>query len=159
MKVLKNNFNETNNITDYPKAIVCEKCESELEYEKSDLTIGAFGAAYCKCPLCGYDNFIDDEEEAITLTIDNIEFPVHFYHTSKETGAIDITNEEIKKRIREAVIKLRNFKEEDYWGVECGNLYLLVTRCEDEESYEITVSKDHYSTYIPFEEEDYNRMW
>lgn len=155
MKVLKNNFNENNNVESYPKAIVCKKCKSELEYEKSDLAIGALGAAYCKCPLCGYDNFIDDEEEALTLTIDNIEFPIHFHHTSKETGAIDMSNDEIKKYIAKAIINLRNFKEEYNWGFECGNLYLLVFRNEDDECYDVTVSKDYYSTYIPFEEEDY----
>lgn len=114
MKVLKNNFNETatvNMTKSYPRKFVYEQCGSELEYEKSDIRIGAFGCAYLDCPLCHYDNALEDEE--YKLTADNVEFPTHFWHTSKETGAVDICdNKYVKEYLYKAIDFFRKNKDE-----------------------------------------------
>lgn len=161
MKVLKNNFDNTTNkeikqIEPYPKKLICENCGSELEYEKSDLRMGELGCVFVDCPLCGRNNMLEDNEENITLTIDNVEFPVHFFHTSKEKGAVDCcSNEEIKKRIREAIAYFREDKEGYSWYSQSGNLYVQVRRFKGDEMYEVIVSNDFYSTEIPFEPQDY----
>lgn len=164
MKVLKNNFNQTesfekevNKVESYPRKLICENCQSELEYEKSDLKMDLFGCMSIHCPLCGYDNMLEDNEDSITLTADNVEFPVHFYHTSEKTGAINCCNtEEIRKNILKAIDCFRRNKEECYWGGHItGNLYINVRRWSGDEMYEVTVSNDFYSTEIPFESEDY----
>ena len=162
MKVLKDNYEkdvkkEIKQIEPYPRKLVCENCNSELEYEKSDLRMGVLGCMFVDCPLCGYDNMIEDNEESIKLTVDNVEFPVHFFHTSKENGAVDCcTNEEIKKNIRKAITYFRKNKEEYDWGGHLyGNLYIHVHRWSGDEMYEITVSNDFYTTDILFEPEDY----
>ena len=158
MKVLKNNYNqyaeETNN--DYPRKFVCENCESELEYDKSDISIGMYGGAFVDCPLCGYKNYLDDGENDVDLTVDNIEFPVHFAHVSAETGAVDCcNNERIKNYIRKAIDYFRTNKNEYHWFTCTGNLYISVTRHEGDEDYWVVVSNNYYDTYIPFENEDY----
>ena len=161
MKVLKDNYNEIETINDttiepYPRSLICERCGSELEYEKSDLRIGFLGCAHIDCPCCGAENMIEDNENNIDLTFNNIKFPNHFWHTSKETGALDVCNtEEIRDRIERAIRYFRNNKNEYDWYSSCGNLYVNVHRYEGDEIYDITISNDFYTTEIPFEEEDY----
>lgn len=163
MKVLKNNYNEiattaTNIIKKlYPRELTCEKCGSSLEYEESDLRMGEYGCMHLKCPLCGYKNMIDDNENNVTLTVDNIEFPLHFHHVSKETGAVDIcNNEHVKSYLHKAIDYFRKNKEEYDWGSwMTGNLYIHVHKYSGDEQYDVIVSNDFYNMHIQFEPEDY----
>lgn len=161
MNVLKNNYNHCNEddismANSYPRNIICEQCESELEYDKSDVRIGALGCAFIDCPLCGYDNMLLDSEMAINLTAHNITFPKHFWHTSEEDGAVDCcNNEEVKKCIYKAIDYFRKNKDEFSWHTMYGNLYIHVRRYDGDEVYSVVVSKDYYNTDIRFEAEDY----
>lgn len=166
MKVLKNNFDDekstikTNDVESYPRKLICEYCESELEYEESDITIGVLGAAHVLCPLCEYNNMLDGNENDITLTKDNVEFPTHFFHTSTENGAVDVCNNEyIKKCIGEAIDYFRNNKDEFAYFTGTGNSMIHVYRMSSDaiadNEYHIIISNNYYSTYIPFESEDY----
>ena len=145
MKVLKNNYNNIveENIT-YPRDLKCEYCSSELQYEESDVYIGALGGAYLKCPCCNNENMLEDNEKAIDLTKDNVEFPTHFFH-----------NEEVKGAICRAVDYFRKNKEEFAWTTETGNLFMTVFKYDGDENYYVVVSNNYYSTYIPFESADY----
>ena len=159
MKVLANNYNSKKDekIDFYPKKLICEECGSELEYEKSDIRIGYLGSAYIDCPLCGNDNMLEDN--GITLTSENIEFPEHFYHVSKESGAVDVCNtEEIREYIKKAIRFFRMNKEEYSYSVKVGNLYIKVSRYDDDGVngvYDVVVSNNYYETEIPFSEDDY----
>lgn len=157
MKVLVDNYKKDYDIKQemlYPRKIVCEHCGSELEYDKNDMKIGVFGCAFLNCPLC--NNEIDIDEAGIDLTIDNVEFPTHFYRTSEDNGAVDCcNNEEIKKCIKKAIDYFRKNKEEFYWFTEHGNLHVDVTRWDGEECYYVHVTNNYYTTYIPFESVDY----
>lgn len=162
MKVLRNNFGNgkidaiETIMNPYPRKHECENCGSELEYDESDIYIGVYGAAHIKCPLCNYENMLDGNENDIKLTKDNIEFPTHFHHTSKYTGAVDTCNNEyIKKRIREAIEYFRNNKNEFAWFSGSGNTMIFVYRMDDDEDYDVMVTNDYYSTTIPFEKKDY----
>lgn len=155
MKILKNNYN-TVFAEDIEKELICEVCRSELEYKESDVTIGEYGCAVVTCPLCGYNNYLDDGERDITLTANNVEYPTHFHHVSKETGAVDCcNNREIKKYINHAIEYFRENKDETNWFCCTGNLYINVSKWEGDENYWVVVSKDYYDTYIPFEAADY----
>ena len=163
MKVLKNNYNynkNENNIIStpkpYPRTHICEKCKSELEYDKSDLRMGFLGCMHLDCPICGESNMLDENEFSITLTPNNVEFPTHFWHTSKETGAVETcNNKNVKKYIQEGIEFLRNNKDEFSWFYQSGNLYIEICKLIGDEVYDITVSNNYYSTEIPFEAEDY----
>lgn len=160
MKVLKDNYTEETyierKIEAYPRFHICDNCGSELEYEKSDLHMGFLGCMHLTCLLCNGENMVEENEDCITLTKDNVEFPAHFYHTSKETGAADCcNNNEVKKSIDRAINYFRENKDEYGWSTCYGNLYVNVSRCQGDESYEITVSNNYYETSIPFEREDY----
>lgn len=160
MKVLKDNRNPVHDVKPevkpYPRKLSCEKCCSELEYDESDLRMGAFGCVYIDCPLCGHDNMLEDNENSIVLTVDNIEFPLHFHHVSVETGAVEVVNKYFKEYLYKAIDYFRNNKEEFDWGGHLiGNLCMFVHRYSGDEAYEVIVSRDFYTMEIPFEPEDY----
>lgn len=160
MKILKDNCKKaadtTTKANTYPRKLICELCESELEYEESDIRIGVYGAAVVDCPCCGRDNIIDDDENSIVLTVDNVEFPTHFHHTSEATGAVDCCNtERIRKFVRQAIDYFRKNKNEFVWLGQTGNLYIAVYRYEGDKIYEVVVSNDFYETEIPFAPQDY----
>lgn len=163
MEVLKDNFNDCSKesyvnkcVEPYPRKHICENCQSELEYDESDLYIGFLGCAYLDCPLCEHRNMLEENENAITLTKDSVEFPTHFWYSSKETGAFDCcNNEEIKKAINEAVEYFRKNKDEYHWFQCGGNLYISVDRYDGDEDYWVVVSDNYYETHIPFELRDY----
>lgn len=160
MKVLKDNYSEYehNDAIDnkYPKKLVCEDCDSELEYDEHDIYNGEYGCAFVHCPLCGCENYLNDEEHDINLNMKNVEFPTHYAHISKETGAVDCCNNEtIKEYIREAVNYFRKNKDEDSWYCFTGNLAVVVFKYEGDANYWVIVSDNYYDTYISFESEDY----
>lgn len=170
MNVLKDNYNksyksymqyweeiQSKTIQPYPRKLICENCKSELEYEKSDLRMGEYGHMHIDCPLCQHDNMLEENENNITLTVNNIEFPIHFHHTSKDTGAVDCCNNNtIKEYLYKAINYFRKNKDEYDWGGHItGNLYIQVHRYSDDKEYDVTISNDFYSMEIPFEEEDY----
>lgn len=167
IKVIKNNyikakelseeeFNKLPKIKPYPRRLVCGECRSELEYDKSSIRMGEYGCIHVKCPLCNHDNMIDDHEDNITLTIDNIEFPVHFHHVSEATGAKKRdTIEEVRNDIRRAVEYFRKNKDEYCFHTWCGNLFVMVRKWSGDEIYEVVVSNDFYNMEIYFEECDY----
>lgn len=100
---------------------------------------------------------IDNNENGITLTADNIEFPTHFYLTSTETGAVDCcNNKRIKEYIQKGIDFLRTHLDEYDWFTATGNLYLDIRKWEGDGIYEITVTNRYYSTEIPFEPKDYD---
>ena len=159
LKILKNNYSElatTICSCVYPRKLECVMCGSELEYEEDDMYMGVLGCMHVKCPLCGYENLLDDNENNIVLTKDNIQYPEHFFHTSEENGAVDcFNNEELKKYINRAIEYFRRNKNEFAWTGGSGNTTIHVYRYSGDEEYYVVASNDFYSTYIPFEEEDY----
>lgn len=164
MKVLKDNYNpikgnavEVKRFEPYPRTLICENCQSELEYEEADLRMGEYGYMFLDCPCCGRDNILEDNEHNIALTVNNIEFPTHFSHISTECGAVDCcNNERIKEYLYQAVDYFRKNKSEyDWGGYITGNLYLQVHRWEGDGQYEVTISNDFYNMSVPFEDRDY----
>ena len=160
IKVLKDNsknieVKEEN--TMFPLKIKCSQCDSELEIVEEDTHIGWMGAKYITCPCCGEESMVD-ELEGITLTKDNLEFPVHFNRTAKGLrNVVDVNSDEIIKEIKNSITYFRENKDEFYWYTRYGDLFLIVFRYSGDEEYFIMATKDFYETYIPFEKEDYEQ--
>ena len=158
MKVLVNNYNngEDKQVESYPRKFTCESCYSKLEYNQSDITIGVLGAPHIRCCLCGFHNMLDDDEEGIILTKDNVEYPTHFLHASKETGAKDVCNNEfVRECIQKAINYFRKNKDEFIYYCGTGNTMVYVFRYVGDKEYNVVVTNNYYETYIPFESEDY----
>ena len=160
MKVLKDNYNKANTkieekINMYPKEITCEYCGSVLSYEKADMREGFLGYMYIDCPLCGEEIILEDEEH-IVPTMKNIKFPTHFWHISKEDGAVDCcNNESVKEAICKGIEYFRKNKDEFNWFTATGNLYVDIHRYDGDEEYVVMVTNNYYETHIPFESTDY----
>ena len=165
MKILKDNYvghvkavkvKEKKIVKPYPRQMVCEYCKSTLEYEESDLYMGSFGHMHLDCPCCGYDNMLDEHEDNIVLTKDNIQFPTHFHHCCTENGAVDCcNNEEVRKVINKGIEYFRKNKNEYAWSHSSGNLCIHISRWEGDKVYDVMVTNNHYSMDIPFEKVDY----
>ena len=95
--------------------------------------------------------------EGITLTKDNIEFPIHFSRTTKGMRHVVETNsDEIVKQIQNAIEHFRHFKDEDCWYISYKDVFVIVFRDSSCDDYFVVVTKDFYETHIPFEKEDYD---
>ena len=110
IKILKDNLKnievKEENIAMFPLKIKCSECDSELEITEEDTHIGWMGARFINCPCCGEDTMID-ELDGITLTKDNLEFPVHFNRTTKGLRHVveDIYKEIQKKNNRNSKLE------------------------------------------------------
>ena len=160
IKVLKDNSKnievKEENIKTFPLKIKCSECDSELEITEEDTHIGWMGARFVTCPCCGEESIVD-EMEGITLTKDNIEFPIHFNRTTKGMRHIVETNsDEIVKEIQKGIEYFRNFKNQFCWYSCYKDLFVLIFRYFEDEDYFVVVTKDFYETHIPFEKEDYD---
>lgn len=156
MKILKNNVKKVEEtMEEKPVKIFCSECDSELEITEEDTHIGWLGARFVTCPCCGEESIVD-EFKGITLTKDNIEFPVHFNRVTKGMRHVVETNsDEIIEDIQKGIEYLRKNKTEFYWSTSCKDMFLIIFRSQDENGYFIVVTKDFYETYIPFEGEDF----
>ena len=158
MKVIKDN---TSNSIKAEKKVLdalkihCSECGSELEITKEDTHIGWLGETFINCPCCGQEAIVE-ELDGIILTVDNVEFPVHFNRTALELGKLkEVSAYEIKKEIKKGVEYFRNNKNEFCWYTSYGALFLVMFRYPGDEEYWIVVTKDFYETYLPFATEDY----
>lgn len=158
MKVLENRYNTKEFKEEkIPEVLTvhCNECDSELEITENDTHIGWLGARFITCPCCGEESMVE-ELDGITLTKDNLKFPVHFNRTTNGLRHIvEIKSDEIIKEIKRAITYFRENKNEWHWYTSHGDLFLSVYRHPDDEDYFVLVTKDFYETYIPFEREDY----
>ena len=126
-----------------------------MEITEEDTYIGWLGSRFIECPCCGQESIVEDLE-GITLTKDNLKFPVHFSKT--EVGVrhvVEVNSDEIIKEINNGINFFRTHKDRMYWYTGYGDLFLIVFRYSGDEEYFVMVTKSFYETNIPFEPEDY----
>lgn len=122
----------------------CDECGAELEYEKGDTYIGAFGGRELICPVCGERVFIDDPC-GIDLDSSNIEFPTHFM--PPDDKACDIDNVQIQEWIRKCLnMAERDTEEHCYYYTGAGDTLVFIFKCADE--YDVYVTKKYYECSI-----------
>jgi len=161
IKVIHNNFSQNDlnkKVEVKPKFVhtFCDNCDSELEISEEDTHIGWLGAPFVKCPCCGQESMVD-ELEGITLTKDNIDYPIHFNRTNKDLkNVVEIQKDEVIKEIQRGIDYFRTNKDEFCWYTYYGDLFVIIFRYEGDEEYFVLVTRDFLETYIPFEKGDYN---
>lgn len=97
-----------------------------------------------------------EELQGITLTKDNIKFPVHFYRTKTDKmGVKEVTDQEVVDEIKRGIECLRINENEYHWFARHGDLFLIIFKYDEDEKYNVFVTRDWYETDIPFEEDDY----
>ena len=160
MKILRDNSKKIEETMEekpvrIPVKISCTECNSELEITEEDTHIGWLGARFVTCPCCGEESMVDGME-GITLTKDNVEFPVHFNRVTKGMRHVVETNsDEIIEDIQRGIEFFRKNKSEFCWYTSYKDMFLVIFRFQGDEEYYIMVAKDFYETHIPFERKDY----
>lgn len=123
----------------------CDNCGEVLEYNKEDIHIGAYGAAFVTCPTCNNKVYVDD---GIDLTPDNLRFPLH-YEGSRVNA--DVDTEMIDSLVRRMINSVTEYDPIAY--VVGSGFFIMVHFQDDEGAYQIIVCTDAvYDTWVPFEE-------
>ena len=145
MRLIKSNNIES----EYPKHHVCDECGAELEYDKEDTYIDWLGCAYVTCPAC-------DNEIMVSNRIQSPTWKATFYHTSTETGAVDIEDVKIQEYVDKTVKPLCSDerKTSDFYMIKTGNLFIIGIKWKD--GIEIYVTKDYWEDNIA--PEDYGMI-
>ena len=146
MKVIHNNLKTQKTIPKIQE-YDCVECGSTIEVDVDDLHEGWLGAMWFTCPVCGKENMSDVETELPTK--DSVEFPKHFRKSSVDNDAIDISDEEIQKVIRELANKLWDkTNERDYLLTGYGNMIVFIENLASDGEYEIYVCKNYWEGSI-----------
>ena len=133
IKVLKDNSKnievKEENIAMFPLKIKCSECDSELEITEEDTHIGWMGARFINCPCCGEVAMVD-ELEGITLTKDNLEFPVHFNRTAKGLrNVVEVNSNEIIKEIQKKNKRNSKLEKWDCFQQAQKNIPMIMREC------------------------------
>ena len=140
MKVISQKVKDVQSM--WPKRVMCDNCEAELEIEESDVFVGEFGCHLFKCPCCGREVAIDGIERDMKPT-----FKQTFLHifTGKSDDTIHIKDDEIQRMINHCVSKLipddveaGEFSMQGY-----GDTAVYAFKYED--CIEIIVTQDYYN--------------
>lgn len=89
MRLIKSNNIEP----EYPKHHICDECGAELEYDKEDIHIGWMGFECVTCPACNKEIVVSDQR------VQPPTWKITFHHTSIETGAVNIEDDEIQEYV------------------------------------------------------------
>lgn len=146
MRLIKSNIIES----EYPKRHICDECGAELEYDKEDVHIGWMGCEYVTCPACNKEIIVSDQR------VQPPAWKTTFHHTSIETGAIDIEDDEVQKYVDKITKKLcsDDYKPGEFYIVGSGNLFVFGFKWED--GVDIYVTKDYWVDNI--QPEDYEMV-
>ena len=98
MKVIGQKIKDAQSM--WPKRVMCDECQAELEVDESDVYVGEFGCHLFKCPCCGREAAIDGIERDTPPT-----FSKTFWHTYVGKDKVfhvdnDVIQEMINKCVR-----------------------------------------------------------
>ena len=140
MKVISQKVKDVQSM--WPKRVMCDNCEAELEIEESDVFVGELGCYLFKCPCCGREVALDDIGRDTPPT-----FKQTFLHIydDKSNNTKHIKDDEIQRMINHCV---NNLISDD---VEAGEFSMqgygdtVVYAFKYEDCIEILVTQDYYN--------------
>lgn len=101
------------------------------------------GSLFAKCPKCGNEEWVGD---GVTLTKDNIEFPLHFYQYGKRENSVHISDNEVTERIRRCIKSIEN-NNIDFSYYMSGDTCIVVFINDDNEVC-VVVGQNYYETNV-----------
>ena len=118
---------------------------AELEYDKEDTHIGWMGCEYVTCPACDMENAVSDRVQPPT-------WKETFYHTSIETGAVNIEDDKIQEYVNKAVKLLCSDERNpgEFYITWTGNFLVMGVKRID--GVDIYVTKDYWEDSIVHED-------
>ena len=141
MKVINQKVKDAQSM--WPKRVMCENCQAELEIEADDVFVGEFGCYLFKCPCCSHNTAIDGMERDTQPT-----FKKTFWHTSVKNGStntVHIEDNEIQKMIDECVHNLISDDVEPGEFSMQGTGDTVVYAFKYVDCIDILVTQDYYS--------------
>ena len=108
------------------------------------------GCEYVTCPACGGETMVGE------CRVQPPTWKTTFYHTSTETGAVDIEDVKIKEYVDKAVKSLcsEKWKQNEFYAKKTGNILIVGIKWED--GVDIYVTKDYWEDSIA--PEDYEMV-
>ena len=142
MKVISQKIKEAQSV--WPKRVMCENCQAELEIEECDVFVGEFGCYMFKCPCCNETTPIDGFDRDTPPTFRKTFF---HYSTTKE-GTVQskhISDNEVQKMIDGCVHRLisEDVKAGEYTMEAMGDTAVYAFKYED--CMDIIVTQDYYN--------------
>ena len=141
MKIISQKVKDAQSM--WPKRVMCENCQAELEIEADDVFVGEFGCYLFKCPCCSHNTAIDGMERDTQPT-----FNKTFWHTSVKNGStntVHIEDNEIQKMIDECVHNLISDDVEPGEFSMQGTGDTVVYAFKYVDCIDILVTQDYYS--------------
>ena len=141
MKIISQKVKDAQSM--WPKRVMCENCQAELEIEADDVFVGEFGCYLFKCPCCSHNTAIDGMERDTQPT-----FKKTFWHTSVKNGStntVHIEDNEIQKMIDECVHNLISDDVEPGEFSMQGTGDTVVYAFKYVDCIDILVTQDYYS--------------
>ena len=140
MKVISQKVKDAQSM--WPKRVLCDECQAELEIEENDVFVGEFGCHLFKCPRCGREVAIDGIERDTPPT-----FKQTFWHTydDKSNDTKHIEDDEIQRMINYCVNKLvsKDVEVGEFSMQGYGDTVVYAFKYED--CIEILVTQDYYN--------------
>ena len=140
MKVIGQKVKEAQSM--WPKRVMCDNCEAELEIEESDVFVGEFGCYLFKCPCCGREVAIDGIERDTPPT-----FKQTFLHIydDKSNNTKHIEDDEVQRMINHCVSKLipDDVEAGEFSMQGIGDTIVYAFKYED--CIDILVTQDYYN--------------
>ena len=148
MKVISQKVKEAQSM--WPKRVLCDECQAELEIEESDVFVGEFGCHLFKCPCCGREVAIDGIERDMKPT-----FKQTFWHThvGKSNNTVHIEDDEVQRMIDKCVSNLISDDVEAGEFSKQGTGDTVVYAFKYEDCIDILVTQDYYEDTLS--KEDY----
>ena len=141
MKVIGQKIKDVQSM--WPKRVMCDNCEAELEIEESDVFVGEFGCYMFKCPCCGREVAINGIERDTPPTFRKTFF--HYSATKESTVPFKhIPDNEVQKMIDGCVHRLisEDVKAGEYTVEAMGDTAVYAFKYED--CMDIIVTQDYY---------------
>ena len=142
MKVISQKVKDVQSM--WPKRVMCDNCEAELEIEESDVFVGELGCYLFECPCCGRKVALDGIERDTPPT-----FKQTFFHYSvTKEGTVPfkhIPDNEVQEMIDKCVHRLISEDVEvgEYTMEAIGDTAVYAFKYED--CMDIIVTQDYYN--------------
>lgn len=125
--------------------VKCPTCNSELEFEKEDVSENWQNYKYITCPNCERSVYLNSKNyNKVETTLEEIKFPEGF--DSFENG-VEISDKQINKWIKEALTNLKKESENSFYEISSGDTAVIVLKYEDN-TYSVYVCKGYYQITI-----------
>ena len=145
MKILFNNYLNSETESKDIVTVTCATCGSILEITDNDL----YGKSSVLCPCCKR-MFEVDVDELFLVTTKNVSYPKHFtvVNANVNKNIKLLTDEEINQEIKKGIKFLQENSDREYHFISYGEMFLVILKFEEDGEYLVVVTKDFSEAFV-----------